>query len=330
MEQNQIIDKLRQIDSLRVMIIGDVMLDNYVWGAVDRISPEAPVPVITKSGEEQRLGGAANVALNIKAMGADVIICAITGDDTNGHRFNELLQSNNISTEGIKLTKSRKTTTKTRIISGSQHLLRIDDENEEPIPQNVENEIIDHARGLINEENINVIIFQDYDKGLISKKMINNITEAAKDHNIPVLADPKEKNFNDYKGITLFKPNYREFIKGINNNIDKIEIDALYRAASEFRESQDIDYIMLTLAEQGILICSENYYKNVPAVEKLDIADVSGAGDTVISIAGLCLALNFSLDDIAFIANLAGGLVCEKPGVVPIDKEQLLHEIKKR
>ncbi len=330
MDRKTIISKFEMISSLKVLIIGDVMLDNYVWGDVDRISPEAPVPVIAKAGEEQRLGGAANVALNVKAMGADVVLCAIAGNDNNGQRFLELLKSNDIDTEGVLLTKSRKTATKTRIISGSHHLLRIDDESMEDIPLNVENEMIEHILKIMDEGKVDAIIFQDYDKGLISKKMIDYVVEKAKKADIPVLADPKEKNFSQYKGITLFKPNYKEFIKGINKNIRKSDFDELYRAATEFREAQDIKYIMLTLAEQGILICSKNYFKTVPALEKLDIADVSGAGDTVISIAGICLALNFGLDDIAFIANLAGGLVCEKPGVVPIVKEQLLNELKKR
>jgi D-glycero-beta-D-manno-heptose-7-phosphate kinase len=330
MDNKSIIEKFAMAGSLKLLVIGDVMLDNYVWGDVERISPEAPVPVIAKAGEEQRLGGAANVALNIKAMGAEVTLCAIAGNDSQGDRLQELLENNGIDTGNIIITKSRKTATKTRVISGSHHLLRIDDESNDDIPSNVENEMIEHILKVMDEGKVNAVVFQDYDKGLISKKMIRNVVEKAKTLNIPVLADPKEKNFNHYKGITLFKPNYKEFIKGIGKDIRKTDVDDLYQAANEFCEAQDIKYIMLTMAEQGILICSKNFFKNVPAIDKLDVADVSGAGDTVISIAAIGLALNFDLDDIAFIANLAGGLVCEKPGVVPIVKEQLLNELKKR
>ncbi|RXQ96852.1 D-glycero-beta-D-manno-heptose-7-phosphate kinase [Ancylomarina salipaludis] len=308
-----------------ILIIGDVMVDAYAWGKVDRISPEAPVPIFSCSSRENRLGGAANVALNIKSLGANPILCSVIGNDARGKDFVKLLSEIQQEQSGIVVSSHRRTTVKTRFISNNQHVIRIDEEDTHELADETETDFIEHVLNIIDSQKIHAIVFEDYDKGLITKKLIETITEKAKQMAIPVLVDPKKRHYSDYKNVTLFKPNFKEFLEGSNLSLEKGDFDGLFRAAKQFQSEMGVDKLLITLSELGVFISNENTFEHIPAVVR-KIADVSGAGDTVISVATLCLTAGMNAAEIAAISNLAGGLVCEIPVVVPIDKEQLLRE----
>lgn len=318
-----------KFNQFKILIVGDVMIDAYMWGNVTRISPEAPVPIINIKKTENRMGGAANVALNVSQLGAKPIICSIIGDDQKGNEFKELLKKSQMSNEGMLVSKMRKTTVKTRVISGGQQLLRIDEELTPPLENNLEEDFIKHIEKLIDKNTFDAIIFEDYDKGTITPPIIDFVVKKAKEKNTPTLVDPKKRNFCAYKGVTLFKPNFKEICEGLKQEIKKNDFEALYKAANQLKQKLDIQYIMVTLSELGIFVAEKETYYRIPAHIR-DIADVSGAGDTVISVAACCLAAQMDMKLLAKITNLAGGLVCEKVGVVPIDKEQLMTEILKQ
>lgn len=325
MNKKELINSFEQFNNKKILIIGDVMIDAYMWGNVERISPEAPVPIVSITNREKRLGGAANVGLNVRALGAEAILCAVIGNDDNGNIFKQLLKKRNLTSKGILVDKNRDTTIKTRIICDNQHLLRVDEEICEPLTSNLENKFIEHLSNLISTDNIDAIIFEDYDKGNITPKIIEHIVAIANNKNIPTLVDPKKRNFNFYKNVSLFKPNFKEITEGLKIDIDKNNIQSIHKAAQKLQTKMNIKTVLITLSELGIFISDDGSYYNAPAQIRT-IADVSGAGDTVISVASLCLASNFSAKQIAQFSNIAGGIVCEKVGVVPIDKKQLLNE----
>ena len=308
-----------------VLIIGDVMIDSYMWGNVDRISPEAPVPIIMSTKKENRLGGAANVALNVQALGANPILCSVVGKDSNSEMFQRLLEKRNLTNEGIIEDKSRITTVKTRIISDNQHMLRVDEEITSPLKKDIEQSFINHIISILSNRSINAIIFEDYDKGNITPNIIKKIVDFAIKKDIPTLVDPKKRNFMEYKNVTLFKPNFKELVEGSKIDISKGDFDGIFSASQKLHAELSSKYLLITLSELGVFISYNNSYHTIPA-EIRDIADVSGAGDTLIGTASLCLAAGLEPELIAGISNLAGGLVCEKVGVVPINKEQLLQE----
>jgi len=315
----------KSFNNLNVLIIGDVMIDSYMWGKVNRISPEAPVPIVAVTKKEKRLGGAANVALNIQAMGANPILCSVIGIDYEGQNFLELLKTQKLSQKGILKSRTRITTEKTRVIGNNTQLLRIDEEVEEDITPAETQQLITLISYIIQHEKIDCILFEDYNKGLITPKLISKVVELAKSKGIPSCVDPKKKNFNAYKGVTLFKPNLKELREGLKLDISSDNINELQRAISSFRVKQKFDTALVTLAEKGVIINSRSIKEHTPAHIR-SIADVSGAGDTVISIASLLMALHVNPIVIAHISNLAGGLVCEQIGVMPVNKEQLLEE----
>jgi len=309
----------------KVLIIGDVMIDTYLWGNVGRVSPEAPVPIVSGVIEENRLGGAANVALNVKAMGAVPILCSVIGDDVRGKIFLELMEEQNLTDIGLVMDDHRVTTQKTRIISSNQQLLRVDEEMDIFLTNKVQDQFLELIDNLLESGGIDAIIIQDYDKGVLAPRVIEQVINAADRVTVPVLVDPKFRNFNLYKGVKLFKPNYKELVRGLNLNIKKHEIEKLSKVVMKHQKDQEIDTLLVTLSEQGILTTQNGSYVHLPAVKR-DIADVSGAGDTVISVAALCMITGQDIQAIAAISNLAGGQVCEKAGVVPVDAEKLLAE----
>jgi rfaE bifunctional protein kinase chain/domain len=302
------------------------MVDSYMWGKVERISPEAPVPIVTCTRHENRLGGAANVALNLQSLGATPILCGIIGNDDYGTMFLKILQDHHLSNTGIHIVKGRQTTIKTRIIGGNQHLVRIDEETTKPLEGKPEQQFLEHTQKVILNEEFDAIIFQDYDKGAITPHIIKEIVSIAKKHKIPVLVDPKKRNFHNFNGATFFKPNFKEFCEGLKIDLPKDDYPAIFEAVKAFQKSNDIDLFMVTLSEKGVFISNAKEYFHIQAHIR-DIADVSGAGDTVISVASVCLACGLKPQEIASISNLAGGLVCEKSGVVPIDLKQLENEL---
>lgn len=312
-------------NKLNVLVIGDVMIDAYMWGNVNRISPEAPVPVVSISKKENRLGGAANVALNLQTMGANPILCSVIGVDDGSKIFFDLLKKQKLSAKGIFKSKDRATTIKTRVIGGNYQMLRVDDEIETALNKKETAALTEQIKRLAISEKADVIIFEDYDKGCITPELIKNIVAFAKQKNIPTVVDPKKKNFLAYSGVTLFKPNLKELKEGLKLDFDHSNIKELEKVASDFSKKQNINTLLITLSEKGIYTHNSKTKALIPAHIR-NISDVSGAGDTVISVAALCLALNLSPTLSATLANLAGGLVCEKVGVVPIDKKQLLEE----
>lgn len=321
---SQIVDKIfNDFNDLKVLIIGDVMIDAYYFGKVDRISPEAPVPVVAVEKKENRLGGAANVALNVQALGATPILCAVIGDYADADDFDELLAKQNITNKGIIRSKDRITTVKTRVIGNNHQMMRIDSEVVTDINTEEQQELLNRVKQYLNE--VDAIIFEDYDKGVITPQIINQVVAWAREKNIPTIVDPKKKNFLAYKGVTLFKPNLKEIKEGLKTDANLKNIDNLKKAIAELKEKLNNKMAMVTLSEDGVIITNHTEHYHITAHIR-DISDVSGAGDTVVSVAALCLALNLPIKIIAEIANLAGGLVCETVGVVPISKERLYRE----
>jgi rfaE bifunctional protein kinase chain/domain len=327
-KKDHIRELFKSFNQLNVLIIGDVMIDSYLWGKVSRISPEAPVPIVSVQKKERRLGGAANVALNIQALGANPILCSVVGVDFEGQAFMDLLKTQKLSQKGILKSRDRITTVKTRVIGNNSQLLRVDEEVESDITPSETQQLLTLISYIISHDKIDVILFEDYNKGLINPKLISKVVELAKSKGIPTCVDPKKKNFNSYKGVSMFKPNLKELREGIKMDVSGDNLRELQRVVSSFRVKQKIETVLVTLAEKGVITNSRKVKEHLSAHIR-SIADVSGAGDTVISVAALCRALDCDEVLTAAIANLSGGLVCEQIGVVPIDKELLLEEVLK-
>ncbi len=328
MDKDKVNEVFEKFSKVKALVVGDAMVDSYLWGTVDRISPEAPVPIIVVDKQESRLGGAANVSLNLQVMGATPVLVSMIGDDKNGDTFIELLKNKNLTGEGIIRTSTRRTTLKTRILSGTQQVVRVDEEASDYISPKEEEIVYSRVESLMNTQEFDILIFVDYDKGVITPELIHKITKLARSKDVRVAVDPKFRNFNHYKDVDLFKPNFSEFKKGIEKNIDKQDLQTVLSAAENLKKENGCDIIFITLSELGVMISNGVVQNHFPA-EIRDIADVSGAGDTVIAVASLCLAAKLSTKIMAQLSNLAGGLVCEKSGVVPIDSKQLKTEAQK-
>ena len=319
-------------NGLKALVVGDVMIDAYSKGVVERMSPEAPVPIVDLREQFSRLGGAANVAINLKALGAIPMICSVIGDDSHADDFLALMREHGLATEGLVKSDKRVTTVKHRVFNGDKQLLRIDEENTFDLTEDEYSKLFQIIENQI--ETTDIIILQDYNKGVLSEKMIKAVIGLAKARHIPVAVDPKKKNFFAYQGVTLFKPNAKELRDGLGVNAETI--DELRKAAQSLQERLQCQYLMVTLSEQGVMILRDGEFHHLPAHPR-HIVDVSGAGDTVLSVAALCVAsfekdtcdasLQQNAATIAAISNLAGGLVCEEVGVVPINKEKLLQEV---
>ena len=315
-----------QFKEKRIAVIGDVMLDAYMIGTVTRISPEAPVPIVGLSAKENRLGGAANVALNIVSLGAEAIICSVIGDDIDGNELINILEKEGVNSFGLLQSDTRKTTVKTRIIGNNQQLLRIDSEQTNEINNRDEINLLEKIDQLL-KEGIDAVIFEDYNKGVLTQKVINEVIRKCNDAGIPTTVDPKKENFLAYKNCTLFKPNLKELKEGINVSFSIEDKVSFENAVLQLNSILNNRFTFITLSEHGVYIQSDDEKKYIPAHIRT-IADVSGAGDTVISVATLCLCIGLNIEQVASFANLAGGLVCEKSGVVSIAREQLMNEIR--
>lgn len=322
---NEIERLFKGFSKLRVLVIGDVMLDAYYWGKVTRISPEAPVPVVQVTQREHRLGGAANVALNVRSLGAEALVCAVIGDDEKGQLFEQLLEQRGFSTDGVVRLGNRPTTVKTRIISGGQHLLRVDEESTRMLHAEEERTFLDCCLPMVDRAKADVIIFEDYNKGLLTPGIIRAVSAKAKEAGIPVTVDPKKEHFFEYRGVDLFKPNFKELVEGLRIDLEKGDQEGLLEAISQLEDQLGNRMTLVTLSELGIVVKS-GAHQHFVAAHPREILDVSGAGDSVISVASLALAMQAPPELIAALSNLAGGLVCEKVGVVPIDRELLLKE----
>lgn len=309
----------------RVLVIGDVMTDAYFIGEVTRMSPEAPVPVVDLQAQEQRIGGAGNVALNLIALGAKAILASVIGADSAGQDLQQLLQNAKIDTSPLLVSSERKTTIKTRVLSGGKHLLRVDSEDQHDLSTKESSALKQHITTSLNE-GVDGILLEDYNKGVLTKSLIEWLISEAKCRNIPVVVDPKKKNFLAYKGCTLFKPNLKELKEGLQIEFNyTTDSNALQGAIEQLQSLLQCDYTFVTLSEYGVQLYDGQDHHHL-AAHKRDIADVSGAGDTVIATTCLSLICGAKPKLIAALANLAGGLVCESPGVVSIDKQHLKAE----
>ena len=315
-------NQLPDFRDLHILVIGDVMIDRYISGSVKRISPEAPVPVVAMEQIDNRLGGAANVALNLCALGAKVTVLSIIGDDVEGDLLVRMMGEIPNLTFQYQTIAGRKTTLKTRVMSNNQHLLRIDHEDTADISNEQAKSMVGICKSLIDSSAINGVILQDYNKGLLTSENIHSIIELCNEHAIPTFVDPKEKNFFEYRNCTIFKPNKKEILKALGLNVLDFDfIDQQLR----LRLSHKITFI--TLGSEGIYV-NDSHQSAKYSTTPRNIADVCGAGDTVISVLCLCYIKNVPLHQIAKIANTAGGQVCEKPGVVSIDRKNLEDELK--
>lgn len=299
------------------------MLDSYIWGAVERISPEAPVPVVNVKKRDVRLGGAANVALNIQALGATPVLVALCGADEAGKKLRTILEEQNMPTDGIINSSSRPTTVKTRVIASEQHIVRVDEESDKEAGSIEETELLKCIEKLL--PTCQVVIFEDYDKGVLNSSIIEKTVTWANELRIPTVVDPKKRNFLAYKGVTLFKPNLKEMREGLKVELESGNQKQLEKAIILLREKLSINGVLASLSEHGVYI-EYNEEKILLPAHPREIADVSGAGDTVVSIAALCVALELPAKQIAGLSNLGGGLVCQHVGVVPVDKAELLEE----
>ena len=311
--------------SMKVGVIGDVMLDTYIWGKVDRISPEAPVPVVSMQKKDYRIGGAGNVALNCKSLGADVSILSVIGDDRDSILLTELFESNNIKTEHLVKTSNRLTTSKTRVISRNQQMMRLDSEVTHDLESADENALLLQIAKFIEHEDPDVLIFEDYNKGILTERIIDNAVSLCRASGIITTVDPKRKNFFSYRNVDVFKPNLKEVKEALNLLVDEVDLKMLKDIHAQLEKVLQHQVSLITLSEKGI------FYQHGPKASLIpshlrNIADVSGAGDTVIAVASLVYTSTGNPHLMAEIANIAGGLVIQEVGTVAIEKEKLQHE----
>lgn len=311
--------------SLKVGVIGDVMLDTYMWGKVDRISPEAPVPVVSLERKEYRIGGGGNVALNCRSLDARVTMLSAAGNDEEAVLLKKLLDENEIDTSYMLFSAKRITTNKTRIISRNQQMMRLDAETTEDLDEELEEKLIEKIILYINNEEPDIIILEDYNKGVLTEKLINATIQICKDKGVITSVDPKRKNFFSYKGVDIFKPNLKEVKQGLNILVDEVTVPSLEKIHSELARYLGHKISFITLSEKGVFYQEGNEGYIIPSHIR-NIADVSGAGDTVIAVASLVYAAAKDVELMAGVANIAGGLVCEEVGTVTINKERLLKE----
>ena len=329
-KRKNIQDIFDAFEGRNILIIGDVMVDSYIWGQVDRISPEAPVPVVAVQKRESRLGGAANVALNIRNLGGIPYLCGVVGDDEKGRLFEELLSLEELPAQGLAKSRNRPTTVKFRVIGNNTQMLRVDEESIDPLNQAEQALLLGKIKALIDGRKIDAIVFEDYDKGVITPTLIEEVIAMAGKQQIPIAVDPKKNNFLSYTNVDLFKPNLKELRDGLKLDNDLSDVNNLKAASKVIHEKLHIKLVMVTLSDKGIYLSVRNQEGDIrdliiPAHLR-SIADVSGAGDTVIGTAAMCMAVGANEVFMAALCNLAGGLVCEQVGVVPVHKEKLLRE----
>lgn len=311
----------------QVLIVGDVMLDTYWWGNVDRISPEAPVPIVALNKKEYRVGGAANVALNTASLGARTAIISIVGADQDGNQLLQLMKQNGIDTSNIIRSENRITTNKMRIMGRNQQMMRLDAEMIDDINETDENQLVEAVELYVLKNKPSILIFEDYNKGVLTHSVIEKITAICKQHKIFTAVDPKRKNFLSYKEVTLFKPNLKEVREGLNMQVDSTSLEKMEHIHHVLKEVLRHEISFITLSEKGVFYQHEKEAVIIPTHIR-NIADVSGAGDTVIAVASLVFASTKNMRLAAEIANIAGGLVCEEVGTVAVNQTQLLNECK--
>jgi D-beta-D-heptose 7-phosphate kinase/D-beta-D-heptose 1-phosphate adenosyltransferase len=319
MEHQKIEKFLKRLPDVRVLVVGDLMLDEYLWGKTERISPEAPVQVVDVLRDDLRLGGAGNVINNLVALGCKAQILSVLGNDSDGQRLQSMLAEKKLDTGNIFFDQERKTSRKTRILASNQQMMRIDRESREDIPAPMESRVLDRFAELA--EHCSVILVSDYNKGLLTKNLLAEMIRMARDRNIPVFVDPKGNNFSKYRGATLLTPNRKEVLKAAR--LDFLSDENLRTAGKELVESLDLEALLLTRSEEGMTLFFPGEEVDLPTRAR-EVFDVSGAGDTVLSVLGAAFATGLSLLEAATVANIAAGVVVGKVGTSTVFPEEIL------
>jgi rfaE bifunctional protein kinase chain/domain len=310
---------------IKAGVIGDLMLDTYLWGHVERISPEAPVPVVALERTEYRIGGAGNVALNLASLGARVEVLSLVGKDADGGKLAGLLEEKGIGTGRLLKSEGRITTNKARVMGRNQQMLRLDSETTKELGKAEEDVLLAEVGRYIEMEAPQVMIFEDYNKGVLTPRVIREALALCRDHGVITAVDPKRKNFFSYEGVTIFKPNLKEVREGLNILAEDIRLPALRRIHEQLAERLRHQISFITLSDKGVFFQSGEQAAHIPSHMR-NIADVSGAGDTVIAVASLVYAATQDARLMVEVANIAGGLVCEEVGTAAISKVRLLEE----
>ncbi len=311
----------------KIGVVGDIMLDTYWWGSVDRISPEAPVPIVSLQRKETRVGGAANVALNLRALGAPTTLFAVIGKDAEGVELNHLLKSEGIDTQYIHESANRVTTNKVRVMGRNQQMMRLDHEHTTDLSEAETEKLLSNFYNYVDNEKPALIILEDYNKGVLTEKVITAVITYCNSKGIPTSVDPKHKNFLAYKGCTIFKPNLKEVKEGLKIELPAVHVESLSKVHEALYSHLQHQISLITLSEHGVYFGNSTTHKLIPTHIR-NIADVSGAGDTVIAVASLTYASARNIELAAELANIAGGLVCELVGTAPINKAHLMNEVK--
>ncbi len=317
----------QSFSKIKVAVIGDVMLDTYWWGNVERISPEAPVPVVAVTKREERIGGAGNVALNVKALGAQVHVISMTGDDAEAEKLKGLFDEQGINTAYLLKTRSRQTTNKIRIIGRNQQMMRLDAEVTSALNKEDEKSLLDDFKKYLENETPHVVILEDYNKGVLSKEVITAVITLCKKNHVLTAVDPKRKNFFEYREVDIFKPNLHEAKEGLNLLTDTVTLESMSHIHELLKKQLGHRISFITLSEKGVFYQEADHKRIIPTHVR-SIADVSGAGDTVVAVASVVYAATKDVNLMAEMANIAGGLVCEEVGTVAINKDRLLEECK--
>ncbi len=325
MSQKDIIGLFEEFNNLKVAILGDVMLDTYWWGTTDRISPEAPVPVVALQKMEYRVGGAANVALNAASLGANTSIISIIGDDADGRNLASLLADQGIDTSLLLTSSERITTNKTRVMSRNQQMMRLDAEITSDISPELESHLLNKIRSQFSSDRPDVLIFEDYNKGVLTTGLIKSVIALCKEYGVVTTVDPKKKNFLAFEGVDIFKPNLKEVKEGLNLSLEQVDLSQMQLVHQALEQHLKHSISLITLSEKGVFYQVKNEAKIIPTHVR-NIADVSGAGDTVIAVASMVYAITKDMHLAAEMANIAGGLVCEEVGTAAINLELLLKE----
>lgn len=323
LSEPRIYQLLQNFHGRRIAVIGDVMLDRYFRGTVSRISPEAPVPVVDIEEESEHPGGAANVAYNLVKLGATPLLLGVVGDDLSGTHLRSLLRNVGIGDEGIFSDPERPTSVKTRVIAASQHIVRVDREKKGPVSPSVLEQMVNRVEETITE--LDALIFQDYNKGVITKDVISRVVALARQHGVPVYVDPKFDNFFSYTGVTVFKPNRKEAEDSLGRSLKSEE--ERHAGLQELLHRIGSEYVVLTLGGEGMMIARRDEEPVLVPTRAIQVADVSGAGDTVIATLTTAFAAGATMHEAVIIANYAAGIVCEQVGTVPVQHNELLEAL---
>jgi len=317
---------LSRLDSLTALVVGDLMLDEYVWGRTERISPEAPVQVVDVASEDLRLGGAGNVINNLVTLGCQVRVASVVGADDDGIRLHQMLREKGVVVAGVFFGDGRTTGRKTRILASNQQMLRIDRESRNPIHPEQEAQLLDYASRVVEE--CQVILVSDYLKGVLTDSLLQGLITLGRERGVPVVVDPKGNDYSKYRGATLLTPNRKEAQTA--SGVAIVDDASLARAGFRLRETLDLDALVLTRSEEGMSLFSRDGRETHLPTEAREVYDVSGAGDTVLSLLGIGLAGGMLLEDAARLSNIAAGIVVGKVGTSTVSREEILDVISRQ